>query len=199
MSSQAPTPAARLRPNADTASFHRIFSTTLGKAVGHGLPVRIAVLHALKVLLVPPLAGGEEAKQSALNGPLDGMAFSGKVGPAGFLSGDDVLYFDKGQFWSNSCTRCGIAPGGYWVRNVDGGIEFRGEVKNPDRGQFFYLGTVRDGRDAVTIKWRKQRWYWSINRDFHFEGALVKAIASTMTVNAARLASAHASPKDCGL
>ncbi|MDP2621095.1 MAG: hypothetical protein Q8P46_13150 [Hyphomicrobiales bacterium] len=40
----------------------------------HGLPVRNAVPFTLTILLLPPIAGGEEARQSVANAPLDGMA-----------------------------------------------------------------------------------------------------------------------------
>ena len=105
-------------------------------------------------------------------GVLDGLSFEGMFGPAE-RSPDkaDVLYFRDGLFWSKICVPCGFPPGPYRARRTDEGIQFEGVLESPDRGRFLYSGLVKDGRLVAQVNWRKERWYWTIDKDFRFEGA----------------------------
>lgn len=127
----------------------------------------------------------------AASGPLDGLAFAGTFGPAGEPADlTDTLYFADGRFWSENCVPCGFAPGIYWVRYGDEGTHFRGRLQSPQSGRFTYEGVVRDdGRIVVDINWRKDRWYWSIDRDFRFVGeAAEPETAARAAAQAARAA-----------
>lgn len=120
------------------------------------------------------------------NGPLDGMVFAGQIGPADNPDRADHLYFADGQFWSGECVRCGFEPGVYWVRHTADGIAFRGVLESAERGTFTYKGMVRDGRIDVSINWRHERWYWTIDRDLRFIGELVSGGTAGMTIDEAR-------------
>lgn len=134
---------------------------------------------------VTPDASGLEG-----SGPLDGLAFRGRLGPADAPPDDrvrDALYFRNGHFWSEQCTECGFEPGRYWVRYSSEGIHFRGRLQNDDGGVFHYRGLVRDDGDIeATIAWHKERWYWTINREFRFDGTQREATASFDTLDRAR-------------
>ncbi len=140
-----------------------------------------AVLIGLAVALAPVgLALGDDAvtpsapvTPPASHGRLDGMRFVGMFGPDGQPGGkQDVLYFGDGQFWSAICVPCGFAPANYWVRSVGDAIHFRGEMGSPERGMFRYTGVVRGKHLTAKINWRRDRWYWTVDRDFKFEGTL---------------------------
>jgi len=130
--------------------------------------------------------GGVAGGQDGARGALDGMAFVGKIGPAGAPDMDDALYFEDGHFWSQACTRCGFAPGPYWYRHIGDAIEFHGVLESEERGRFSYLGIVRDGRISASINWRHDRWYWSIDRDLSFDGDLADANDAALDLGAAR-------------
>ena len=153
------------------------------------------------IFLVVPIRSALTADSSFSSGVLDGMNFVGKLGPAGKpLDRDDTVYFGDGQFWSMGCVRCGFQPGAYYVRNANGGIEFQGVLESIERGRLIYSGTVRDGRISASINWRKDRWYWAIDKAFWFEGVLDGGIEARSPEQAARLASAADSvPEDCRL
>lgn len=133
-----------------------------------------AILLALAAMPIPGGADESRAPQRITSqGPLDGLAFTGRLGPADATSDrlEDTLYFRAGHFWSAVCTPCGFMPGRYWVHRTAEGIHFRGRLTSPDSGVFTYEGTVHDdGRVSADINWRKERWYWTIDRDFRFEG-----------------------------
>ena len=150
-----------------------------------------AVLIGLAVAIVPTgLAVSGDAVTSApetspaSHGRLDGMRFVGMFGPDG-QPGDrkDTLYFGDGRFWSANCVPCGFVPAIYWIRLAGDETHFRGEMTSPERGKFTYTGIVRGKRVTAKINWRRERWYWSIDRDFRFEGVLSE---EAMTESAAR-------------
>jgi len=161
---------------------------------------------ALLVMLVSlPAAAAEDTGAAADNGaaaahgPLDGMRFVGTFGDQGEAEGrEDTLYFADGKFWSKNCVPCGFSPAPYWVRYTEDGIHFKGELTSPESGRFFYSGVVQDGRLEVSINWRKERWYWTIDRDFWFEGELASPTPVGGIPSATRVAMAAASePRVC--
>jgi len=165
----------------------------LGLAAAAALVVTVGVLSDRSGPAGPPPA----PVATAASGPLDGLAFVGTFGPAGEPADlTDTLYFGDGRFWSENCVPCGFTPGVYWVRYGENGTHFRGRLQSPQSGLFTYEGVVRDdGRIEVDINWRKDRWYWSIDRDFRFVGDLVEpetaALAAAPAARAARDARAN--------
>jgi hypothetical protein len=110
---------------------------------------------------------------TSMHGDLDGKLFVGTFAPADGASGrQDSLSFRDGHFWSAACVPCGFEPTAYWVRRVGDEIHFRGEMISSQSGSFGYSGVVYGNRLVATADWRKERWYWSIRRQFRFEGEL---------------------------
>jgi hypothetical protein len=57
---------------------------------------------------------------------------------------------------------------------------------------------VRDNRLTATLDWRKERWYWSIDRGFWFEGTLEASVAAEPAPSPASIALAAATePRAC--
>lgn len=131
-----------------------------------------ALVAALALLAAGTGALAESGDPPTTRGPLDGMAFVGKIGPEGAPDLDDVLSFDDGHFWSAACIKCGFAPSHYWVRHVGEAIEFRGVLESRERGEFTYRGVVRGESIRVEIEWRRERWYGTVDRDLVFQGRL---------------------------
>ncbi|PWE29372.1 hypothetical protein DDZ14_17465 [Maritimibacter sp. 55A14] len=45
-------------------------------------------------------------------------------------------------------------------------------LESDSRGQFEYNGLVRDdGTIQVSIRWERERWYWTSNREIAFQGS----------------------------
>lgn len=128
----------------------------------------LMILALFLYMVTIPVFSGEKGVAS---GPLDGMVFSGMLGPEGNLDSEDELYFSNGKFWSKLCTKCGFQPGDYWVRTVGDVTHFQGQLIS-ERGVFDYFGTLKDGKLEATMDWTIKRWYWSIERDYAFSGVL---------------------------
>ena len=119
----------------------------------------------------------EEVTGSAL---LDGMTFSGELGPLGKPADvQDTLVFADGTFVSTECDRrCGYPPAPYFVRRVEDKIEFTSESQCLHKdATLVWRGTVDDGTIKGRLRWSAHRWYWTIEKEFWFEGTLVKTAA----------------------
>jgi hypothetical protein len=161
------------------------------RASGRGPPVLVVLALILPALWQPsPALGGDEAPNGPY-GPLDGRSFSGDFGPQGRPADrSDTIHFDDGKVWSEACVPCGFAPAPYWVRHEGDAIHVRAELHSPTSGTFVYQGVVRDGQITARMSWQKDRWYWSMSRDFWFEGALAEVDGRPSAAGAARLAAA---------
>ncbi|MDX1375640.1 MAG: hypothetical protein R3357_08770 [Burkholderiales bacterium] len=169
--------------------------------LSRGLPAMLPAGVLTAAMMLSGTVSGEGADgDAAPHGRLDGMRFVGTFAPAGRNADrKDTLSFNDGHFWSAICVPCGFAPGLYWVRHVGNAIHFRGVMESPERGTFSYDGMVREGRLSATIHWRRDRWYWSVEREYRFEGKVAEARVTMRATSVARSAAAEsrvAKPKD---
>lgn len=109
------------------------------------------------------------------SGILDGMTFSGELGPIGKPADvKDFLVFANGTFVSKECEkRCGYPARPYFVRRVGDRTEFISETRCPGKdATIVWRGTVDNGTIRGTFTWTVDRWYWTIEKEFWFEGTL---------------------------
>lgn len=123
-----------------------------------------------------------DTSEAVPSGVLDGMTFISDLGPEGKPRDvKDTLVFEDGHFVSKECEkRCNFPARPYFTRRVGSTIEFISETRCPDKdAKIVWRGTV----DGETIKggyhWTSKRWYWTIEREFRFEGNLLKSTVST--------------------
>jgi len=106
---------------------------------------------------------------------LDGRSFSGEIGHAGKDAFDtDVWVFRNGMFASKDCEKCGFPESPYWVRFEDDGVRFKAKTQCPRTDAIIeWKGMVKGDRIEGTFTWTKERWYWTIEKEFWFKGKLV--------------------------
>jgi len=168
---------------------HQYTQVLLNAYIGGAIKIRaftLALFLLPAFLFVTTFVLAEDA--TIESGPLDGMVFAGKIGPIEHPDTDDELHFSNGKFWSKTCTRCGFQPGHYWVRKEGDITHFRGELVS-ERGTFVYFGKIKDGKVEAKIKWAIKRWYWTINRDFAFNGSLTAGKTALTANKASQIAS----------
>lgn len=140
-------------------------------------------------VFLPPGAGSvspDTPQSEHINGPLDGMSFEGIFRALdGSSESNDTIHFQKGRFWSGICIVCGFRPGAYWSRRVGDTIEFQGTLESAERGRFTYQGSIADGKIRIGINWRRERWYWTVDRDYEFVGRLTNKLTSEVSLDAA--------------
>jgi hypothetical protein len=105
---------------------------------------------------------------------LDGRTFRGAYGPLGKPARrEDLFIFSDGRFVSKNCQEYGFTAGPYWVREVGGAVHFRAELTSPEHGVMIYEGRTQGDKLKAKFTWTKERWYWTIQREFWFEGKRV--------------------------
>jgi hypothetical protein len=123
--------------------------------------------------------------QSSGSGILDGTTFSGKVTINGKkLDVIEKWVFAHGTFESTECAlRCNYPRAPYFVRKLGDAIEFISESHCLDKdASIVWRGMVDGGTVKGTMTWTISRWYWTIERSFHFEGTRIER-AATGSVN----------------
>lgn len=146
------------------------------------MAVRSAVLSAGVAALIAAAALGawthaaepEPARAPAApaSAPLEGRTFRGEIRDGhGAPRAKDVVTFKDGKFHSANCAELGFDAAPYWTR-VDGEtVHFLAESANPDGGKLVFRGAVRGSEVEWKAEWTKERWYWSIHREFGFKGS----------------------------
>ncbi len=117
----------------------------------------------------------EQVKAAPATGPLDGMEFVGSLGPVGKPKDTpDRFVFQDGMFVSVECERrCDYPARPYFVRELKGRTEFVSETKCPYKdAKIVWRGVVEGDRISGVATWSVNRWYWSWDSDFAFEGRL---------------------------
>jgi hypothetical protein len=142
--------------------------------------VAVAFLQSISgVGLCLPVSAQEvtENAPSATFAPLDGYEFdagivrqSDSAAPTEPLM--DRLFFANGMFSSKICERYGFVPGAYWVRGTADAIEFTAVLHSPTDGVMEWKGTVKDGKLDGTMRWTRERWYWTIEAEHRISGEL---------------------------
>lgn len=110
-------------------------------------------------------------------GVLDGLTFSGVLGPSGGERNvEDTWIFDKGLFLSMECLRrCDYPARPYFSRKRHGAVEFVSETECPDKNaKIFWRGSIEGETIRGEFTWIVERWYWTIEKTFQFEGELAE-------------------------
>ena len=128
----------------------------------------------------------EDSVESVVPGPLDGMTFSGALGPDGKPKDiADSFVFENGNFVSKECElRCKYPPRPYFVRVSGSKTEFISETRCPYKdARIVWRGTIEGGRIKGKSTWVVKRWYWTIEDTFEFEGELVSGTSSPAVID----------------
>lgn len=128
---------------------------------------------------VPVRADMADATLAEGSGVIDGLTFASELGPLDKPANvKDSLVFENGMFVSRECQRrCDYPPAPYFVRRVGDKTEFIAETHCSDKDStIVWRGTVDDVTGTVkgVFTWTASRWYWTIEKEFWFEGRLAE-------------------------
>lgn len=121
--------------------------------------------------------------QSVALAPLNGQEFEARIVRQGDSAAPseplvDRLSFANGMFSSVICERYGFVPGAYWVRGTVDSIEFTAILHSPTDGIMEWSGIVKDGKLDGTMRWTRERWYWTIEAEHRIAGELVPQLSA---------------------
>lgn len=111
------------------------------------------------------------AAESMIENSLEGVRFVGPFGAEDETDPkEDVFAFKDGKFSTESCLAWGFQPASYWLRRDEKGLHFLAELRSRDHGTMRYEG-VYDGKELTVVGyWKKERWYWTIERTYRGKG-----------------------------
>ncbi len=114
--------------------------------------------------------------QGAATGPLDGRAYAARIVRATLAEQSrepgDELMFSNGMFGSMLCRRFNFSDAPYWIRREGDRIHFLAEMTSPTDGKMVWKGTIRGDTLEGTMRWTKERWYWTIDTEHKIRGTL---------------------------
>lgn len=150
----------------------------------HGILATVVVA-ALAATAVPwfarPGLAAEpaQASKSHTGGPLDGQTFAAHIVRASAAEQSrelgDKLIFSDGMFGSMLCRTFNFSDTPYWIRREGDQIHFLAEMTSPTDGKMVWKGTIRGDTLEGTMRWTKERWYWTIDTEHKIQGKLEKA------------------------
>jgi hypothetical protein len=113
-----------------------------------------------------PLTGGGQIAAELENRPFVGtLKAQGDDNPY-----NDAFTFKDGKFIGEGCLKLGFSPAPYWMRRDADGIHFLAELSSSEHGTMRFEG-VFDGAELKGMaKWKKERWYWTLERVYSFNG-----------------------------
>ena len=102
---------------------------------------------------------------------LEGLQFIGSFGAEDEKDPkQDTFTFKDGKFATGSCMEWGFTPAPYWTRTDSQGVHFLAELESPEHGTMRYEG-VFDGNELTVVGyWKKERWYWTVERTYRGSG-----------------------------
>ena len=121
--------------------------------------------------------GSKPDTEESVTGPLDGLTFQGALGPDGKPKDiPDMFVFENGTFVSKECElRCKYPASPYYVRVNGDKTEFISETRCPYKdARIVWRGTIEGDRIKGRSTWVVNRWYWTVENTFEFEGKLVE-------------------------
>jgi hypothetical protein len=114
---------------------------------------------------------GARQQVPAIENNLEGIRFVGPFGAEAEANPkQDGFTFKDGKFATDSCLEWGFTPAPYWVRQAADGLHFLAELKSPDHGTMRYEGVYNGRKLTVVGYWKKERWYWTIERTYRGMG-----------------------------
>ena len=133
----------------------------------------------LQVLALSPIALAQslpsKGERSAMQSELEGLRFVGPFDAEGEANPkQDTFTFKDGKFATASCLEWGFVPAPVWTRRDSKGVYFLAELESPEHGTMRYEG-MYDGKElSVVGYWKKERWYWTVERTYRGNGRLAK-------------------------
>ena len=154
----------------------------------HKFPACILLASVSVILLFgyPAKTVADQVNDAAVKAPLDGMSFTGGVGPDGQPKDvEDRFVFANGTFVSKECElRCEYPARPYFVRKVDDNVEFVSETKCPYKdATIVWRGTVKGDTIEGVATWTINRWYWTIKKRYEFSGKLEQSTLPVASAN----------------
>ena len=139
----------------------------------------------LGLWFAPPVHAAESGRNPKIDAavPLDGQSFAASIVRSTVTEQsrelEDKLSFSAGMFSSALCRTFNFADAPYYIRREGDQVHFVAEMSSPTDGKMVWKGTIRSGTLEGTMRWTKERWYWTIDTEHKFRGTLATEARGT--------------------
>lgn len=145
--------------------------------------VRRAIVATLGLLClgsVPVLQGSNGPGIQSVNAaeqPMPVLFVSGSTGTVGMdADHNDELVFKDGHLHSRECSKLGFRKGATRVEREGNLIRFSAVNVSPEYGTLTWKGVIRDGVVQALYVWKKERLFWTIQRQYWFNGKVSNVV-----------------------
>ncbi|MGD2141531.1 MAG: hypothetical protein PVH25_14130 [Burkholderiales bacterium] len=115
--------------------------------------------------------------RSRTNTAVPHLVVSGTTGTVGMdADHDDELVFADGNFHSRECSKLGFTQSRASVHRDGDVIRFSAVNVSPKYGTLSWEGVIRNGIVEALYVWKKERLFWTIQREYWFSGEIENAV-----------------------
>lgn len=133
--------------------------------------VTLGAACASSVLARQDAHGPQVSTSDAASPAVEHLVFSGITGTVGMdAHHDDQLVFTAGEFHSRECEKLGFGKSRVEIARADDGIRFSAVNVSEEYGTLTWNGSIRDGVIEARYVWKKERLFWTIEREYWFSG-----------------------------
>lgn len=101
------------------------------------------------------------------------LIFTGATGTVGMdAHHSDELVFDEGTFHSRECRKIGFEKSTFKISREGNEIQFSAVNISDKYGTLTWQGIIRDGVVEARYVWKKERMFWTIQREYWFSGEI---------------------------
>ncbi len=99
------------------------------------------------------------------------LVVSGSTGTVGMdAHHNDHLVFEDGRFHSRQCAKIGFRKSAFHIERDGEVVRFSAVNVSPKHGTLTWKGSIRDGIVQAHYVWKKERLFWTIEREYWFSG-----------------------------
>jgi hypothetical protein len=99
------------------------------------------------------------------------LVVSGSTGTVGMdAHHNDELVFEDGRFHSKQCAKIGFQKSTFHIERDGQVVRFSAVSVSSNYGTLTWKGSIRDGIVEAHYVWKKERLFWTIEREYWFSG-----------------------------
>ena len=145
------------------SAVQRIATTIVTAMLGLGFPSLVAAANDLR--------GSGESSRTEIAGATPDSIFPGSTGTVGMEAHHgDTLVFADGQFHSRECAKLGFGKTQFTVESDGKDMHFSAVSVSERYGTLSWKGVIRGDKVEARYVWKKERLFWTLEREYWFKG-----------------------------
>ena len=157
-------------PNKRKRTASEYHGSNFGRAV---IPVVLGLAWVGSVLAGQGAQHPAKEVEAASTSETPHLVFNGSTGTVGMRADhNDELIFADGTFHSRECQKIGFEKSAFKIARNGTEIQFSAVNVSSRYGTLTWQGVIRDGVIEARYQWKKERMFWTIQREYWFSGEI---------------------------